>query len=219
MHDPGCCPGGRTGRMNALRVRPRSVMLAAGTVTMLALGLIPLVAMPSLAADDLVRPVIEEATLTPAADGNANWHRVKPLTLRLAASDDVGVAKLQYSLDAGATYLDVPVTPAPAVTAVVPIAQEGNTQVRYRAVDTAGNISIGQQASTLAVAAAAGATAVRLASTAGLAAGQPLFVDTGAAQEVATIATIVTPSPAAPAPNVLLAAPLAAEHAAAAAVL
>ena len=44
------------------------------------------------------------------------------------------------------------------------------------------------------------------------------MIDTGAAQETATIATIVTPAPASPAPNVTLTAPLANAHAAAAAV-
>ncbi len=45
-----------------------------------------------------------------------------------------------------------------------------------------------------------------------------LVIDTGAGQETATIATIVTPAPAAPAPNVTLTAPLANAHAATAAV-
>jgi type 1 glutamine amidotransferase len=69
------------------------------------------------------------------------------------------------------------------------------------------------------VPAEAGATSIRLASTAGLAPGQLLFVGTGSGQETATIASIVTPNPAAPAPNLLLTAPLANQHAAAAPVL
>ena len=44
------------------------------------------------------------------------------------------------------------------------------------------------------------------------------MIDTGAAQETATIATIVTPAPASPAPNVTLTAPLANAHAAGVAV-
>ena len=67
-------------------------------------------------------------------------------------------------------------------------------------------------------ASAAGATGVRLPSTTGRAAGDALLIDTGAGQETATIATIVTPAPAAPAPNVTLTAPLANAHAASAAV-
>ena len=45
-----------------------------------------------------------------------------------------------------------------------------------------------------------------------------LLIDTGAAQETATIATIVTPAPPSPAPNVTLTAPLANAHAAGVAV-
>lgn len=205
--------------MPSLIPRSRSAELSAALAVALTLAVMPAAALPAVAADDTIRPAVAVATLTPAADGNADWHRVKPVTLRLAATDDVAVAKLQYSVDAGATYIDLPISPAAAVTATVTFTQEGNTPVRYRAVDTAGNISIGQQTSTLAVPAEAGATNVRLASTAGLAAGQLLFVDTGSGQETATIATVVTPNPAAPAPNVLLTAPLASAHAAAAAVL
>ena len=72
---------------------------------------------------------------------------------------------------------------------------------------------------TLNQAAAAGATGVRLTSTASLAPGDRLTIDLGAAgQEEATIASIPSPAPASPAPNVLLTAPLANAHAAAAPV-
>jgi len=74
--------------------------------------------------------------------------RFGPATLNLAATDDVAVAKFQYSLDGGATYVDVPVTPGPSVTATVSISQQGNTTVRYRAVDSSGNVSLGVSAST-----------------------------------------------------------------------
>ena len=57
-----------------------------------------------------------------------------------------------------------------------------------------------------------------MTSTTGRSAGDLLVIDTGAAQETVTIATIVTPAPASPAPNVTLTAPLANAHAAAAAV-
>ena len=91
--------------------------------------------------------------------------------------------------------------------------------MRYRAVDSSGNFSRGATTNTtLNQASAAGATAVRLTSTTGRSAGDLLVIDTGAAQETATIATIVTPAPASPAPNVTLTAPLANAHAAAAAV-
>ncbi len=67
-------------------------------------------------------------------------------------------------------------------------------------------------ATTLSVDSAAGATAIRVGSTNNLAAGMTLRVDTGMSQELATIASIVTPNPPSPAPNVNLAAPLASAH-------
>ena len=71
---------------------------------------------------------------------------------------------------------------------------------------------------TLNQAAAAGATAVRLASTTNYLAGDTLRVDTGAGLESVTIASIITPAPASPEPNVTLTAPLTKAHAAGAAV-
>jgi len=71
---------------------------------------------------------------------------------------------------------------------------------------------------TLNQAAAVGATAVRLASTTNYLAGDTLRVDTGAGLESVTIASIITPAPASPEPNVTLTAPLTKAHAAGAAV-
>jgi type 1 glutamine amidotransferase len=174
---------------------------------------------PAMAADT-VAPVAAPATFSAAPDGNANWRLTTPQTLNLSATDDVAVSKFQYSLDGGATYVDVPVTAAPTASATVPLSQQGNTTVRYRAVDSSGNFSRGASANTtLNQASAVGATAVRLTSTTGRGAGDSLLIDTGAGQETATIATIVTPAPAAPAPNVTLTAPLANAHAANAAVV
>src|SRR3954451_22636114 len=173
---------------------------------------------PAMAADT-VAPVVAPATFSAVPDGNANWRLTTPQTLNLSATDDVAVSKFQYSLDGGATYVDVPVTAGPTASATVPMSQEGNTTVRYRAVDSSGNPSRGTSANTtLNQPSAVGATAVRLTSTTGRGAGDSLLIDTGAAQETATIATIVTPAPAAPAPNVTLTAPLANAHAANAAV-
>ena len=73
-------------------------------------------------------------------------------------------------------------------------------------------------ATTLSAATAAGASAIRVASTTGLAAGSVISIDNGANQERRTIATIVTPNPAAPAPNVTLTQPLTLAHANAAPV-
>src|SRR3954451_18835397 len=173
---------------------------------------------PAMAADT-VAPVVVPATFSAPADGNSNWRLTTPQTLNLSATDDVAVSKFQYSLDGGATYVDVPVTAGPTATASVPLTQQGNRTVRYRAVDSSGNFSRGATANTtLGAASAAGATAVRLASTPGRGVGDSLLIDTGAGQETATIATIVTPAPAAPAPNVTLTAPLANAHASGVAV-
>ena len=197
-------------------------------------------AAPAPAQGDTERPVLGIATLAPLgpAQYGTGTGGVNPVfgtgvgiwfvktgatfdgvTLNLAATDNVAVEKLQYSLDNGANWIDVPVTPGPSVTAAPKISQEGNTNVRYRAIDTSGNVSLGASAATtLNQAAAAGADRVRLQSTAGRAAGDVLVIDTGANQETATIASIITPAPPSPNPNVVLTAPLALAHAAGAAV-
>ena len=196
------------------RRRWSSALPAAVVGTALSLA----VASPALAADT-VAPVLATATFAASPNGNGNWRITAPQTLGLSATDDVAVAKFQYSLDGGTTWVDVPVTAGPTAAANVSLSQEGNISVRYRAVDSSGNISRGATTSTtLAAASTAGATGVRLTSTTGRGAGDSLLIDTGAGQETATIATIVTPAPAAPAPNVTLTAPLANAHAAAAAV-
>jgi type 1 glutamine amidotransferase len=170
-------------------------------------------------AADTTPPVVEPATFASPPDGNNNWRLTKPQTLSLSASDDVAVTRFQYSLDGGVTYVDVPVTEGPSATAEVSLSQEGNTSVRYRAVDSSGNLSRGATTNTtLAQPSAAGATAIRLTSTANRSAGDQLLIDSGAGQETATIATIVTPAPGSPAPNVTLTAPLANAHAAGALV-
>ncbi|MBE2315512.1 ThuA domain-containing protein [Solirubrobacter sp. CPCC 204708] len=175
-----------------------------------------LVALPTAAhAQDTTPPVMAPATFATPASGNGNWRLTAPQTLNLSATDDVAVTKFQYSLDGGATYVDVPAT---AGAASLTLSQEGNTPLRYRAVDEAGNVSRATVNTTLNQAAAAGASAVRLQSTAGLAPGDRLQLNTGATQETATIATIVAPAPPAPQPNVTLTAPLANAHPATTAV-
>ena len=89
-------------------------------------------------------PVIS-ATISTPADGNANWHRTKPVSVVLSATDDAGVAKLQYSLDGGAV-IDASITPGRSVSATVQVTQEGNTQLRYWAINTAGEYSVGDAA-------------------------------------------------------------------------
>src|SRR4051794_3145111 len=175
-------------------------------------------------APDNTAPALAAATLDPSAftGMRSPWYR-GPVKLALSATDDVAVTKLQYSLDNGATWIDLPITAGPSVSGVATITQEGSTTVRYRALDAAGNVSSGPAPApantTLNAASAAGATAIRLASTTGRAAGDKLTIDTGANQETATIAGVITPAPAAPSPNVTVTTPLANAHAAGAAVV
>lgn len=68
------------------------------------------------------------------------------------------------------------------------------------------------EGTSLTAAAAVGAAGITVASTAGLAAGQQLIVDTGARQETVTIASVPGPAPAS-GPNVLLTAALTIDHA------
>ncbi|MEV4326553.1 ThuA domain-containing protein [Microbispora rosea] len=93
-------------------------------------------------AEETTPPTINVATLSPSAPtGQNNWY-LGSVTLNMSATDDVGIAKFQYSLNGGAAYIDVPVEGAPAsATASAVITQEGNTSVRYRAVDTSGNVA------------------------------------------------------------------------------
>ncbi|RKQ87265.1 trehalose utilization protein [Solirubrobacter pauli] len=178
-----------------------------------------LTALPSTAqAQDTAPPAIEPAAFAAAPNGNNSWRLTAPQTLNLSATDDVAVSKFQYSLDGGATYVDVPATAGPSATASVTLSQEGNTPLRYRAVDSAGNVSRVALNTTLNQAAAAGATAVRLSSTNGLGPGDQLVLNTGTGQETATIATVVLPNPGGTTPNVTLTAPLTKAHAASTAV-
>jgi type 1 glutamine amidotransferase len=98
-------------------------------------------AAPAWAADTTL-PTVNPATLSPTPPtGQNNWYR-GPVTLNLSATDDVGIDKFQYSLNGGASYIDVPVAGAPtSASASAQITQEGSTSVRYRAVDTTGNIA------------------------------------------------------------------------------
>ncbi|MFC5751222.1 PQQ-dependent sugar dehydrogenase [Actinomadura rugatobispora] len=73
-------------------------------------------------------------TLSPAQpDGSHGWYKTN-VTVRVDASDDGAVSARQYSLDGGATWVNVP-------AAGLVLSAEGETQVRYRAVDSAGNLS------------------------------------------------------------------------------
>ncbi len=128
-------------RDSVRRPRPRT-LLAIGTAAVSVLAL----ASPAMAADT-VAPVATGAFAAPP-NGNNNWRITAPQTLNLSATDDIAVAKFQYSLDGGVTYVDVAATAGPSATASVALSQEGNTSVRYRAVDSSGNFSRGATANT-----------------------------------------------------------------------
>ena len=119
----------------------RSTGLRALAVLAIAAGVSAGAASVAVAADD-VAPVASGAFAAPP-NGNNNWRITAPQTLNLSATDDVAVAKFQYSLDGGVTYVDVAATAGPSATASVALSQEGNTTVRYRAVDSSGNFSRG----------------------------------------------------------------------------
>src|SRR4051812_24066499 len=117
----------------------RTVVALAATASVFAPG------MPAAAQTaDTTAPVLAVATLDPPAftGMRSPWDR-GPVKVTFSATDDVAVTKVQYSLDNGATWIDVPITAGPSAGAVVTIAQEGNTSVRYRALDAAGNVSAG----------------------------------------------------------------------------
>ena len=119
-----------------------------GWVAVLAALATMVVSVSPAGAADSAAPVLAAATFSAAPNGNNNWRITTPQTLNLSASDDVAVSKFQYSLDGGVTYVDVPVTEGPSATAAVPLSQEGNTTVRYRAVDSSGNFSRGATTNT-----------------------------------------------------------------------
>jgi type 1 glutamine amidotransferase len=112
----------------------------ASTIAALAAALAVSTGGVARAQDDTTPPTVNAATLSPTPPtGHNNWYR-GPVTLNMSATDDVGVVRFQYSLNGGATYIDVPLgAPAASASASAEITQEGSTSVRYRAVDAAGN--------------------------------------------------------------------------------
>src|SRR3954454_7054655 len=197
-----------------MRDLSRRPWLATASVVVASLAVVP-----QAMAADTVAPVLGTAAFAAVPNGNSNWRITAPQTLNLSATDDVAESKLQYSLAGGATYLDYPIASGASVTSAVADSLQGNNTLRYRAVDSSGNYSRGTaNGTTLNQASAVGATGVRLASTTNRVVGETIWIDSGAGAEQAVIATIPSPAPASPAPNVTLAAPLANAHAANAAV-
>ena len=86
----------------------------------------------------------------------------------------------------------------PNIATIVPLPHKTNGYSRKA------QATLNYANTTLSVASAAGASAIRVASTNGLVAGNDITIDTGANKERRTIASIVTPNPASPAPNVNL---------------
>lgn len=125
------------------------------------------------------------------------------MTLNLKATDDVAVARLEYSLDGGVTYQQVPIGAAAAsVSGSAQLTKQGNTAVLFRAIDTAGKsseISNGARTTLVGTHRPSSGDGLRVASTAGLKAGDRLTLDSGVSAETVTVASIVTPDPPSPA--------------------
>ena len=83
-------------------------------------------------------PPTARLTLDPAKpNGERGWYDTD-VTVRVDASDDGEVSARQYSLDGGASWEDVP-------DDGLVVSTEGETRIRYRAVDSAGHLSrVGQ---------------------------------------------------------------------------
>jgi hypothetical protein len=94
----------------------------------------------------------------------------------------------------------------PNLATMIPLPNKTNGYQRRAQATLSGNTT------TLAVSSAAGATALRLSSTAGLAPGTTIWLDEGALRERRTVATVITPNPSNPNPNVTLTQPLAFAH-------
>ena len=101
----------------------------------------------------------------------------------------------------------------PNIATIIPLPNKTNGYQRKA------QATLAALATSINVASAAGASAIRVASTTGLAAGATIWIDIGANQERRTIASIVTPNPPSPAPNVNLTTPLTLAHATNAPVL
>jgi glucose/arabinose dehydrogenase/type 1 glutamine amidotransferase len=86
-------------------------------------------------ADDDGTPPTVSATLDPEQPtGNNSWY-LEPVTLTVDATDTSAIASREYSLDGGQTWQETD------AEGKATISQEGRTEVRYRATDTAGNSS------------------------------------------------------------------------------
>jgi type 1 glutamine amidotransferase len=120
--------------------RRRALSAAALTAALLAAT-----GQDALAQGDTTLPVLNAATLSPTpVTGHNGWYRTSPVSLNMTATDDTAVARFEYAFSTSGPWVPVPVaTPAAAASASADIAEQqlGNNGVRYRAVDTSGNLS------------------------------------------------------------------------------
>ncbi len=151
------------------RFRHRAVAIAAvGAACSLSLG-----AAAALAADASA-PVLGVAAFSSPPDGNNGWRIHEGLNARAGRDDRVAVAKLQYSVDGGLTYIDAPITPGASVSASIPLSSRA-TPRSATARQLGQRLARREQANTtLNQPAAAGATAIRLQSTASRGTGDEL---------------------------------------------
>ncbi|WP_380166326.1 PQQ-dependent sugar dehydrogenase [Jannaschia sp. R86511] len=90
-------------------------------------------------AADVTAPTVSLTTTPEAPQGANGWFTTKPVAVRLAATDDGALARVEYSLNGGTTWTNVRsnngnINP-------FNLNAEGVTTVLYRAIDSAGNIS------------------------------------------------------------------------------
>jgi hypothetical protein len=94
----------------------------------------------------------------------------------------------------------------PNLATMIPLPNKTNGYQRRAQATLSGS------STTLSVSSAAGATGIRVGSTAGLSPGTTVWLDDGGARERRTIATVVTPNPPSPNPNITFTQPLTFAH-------
>lgn len=122
---------------------------------------------------DAVAPVVDEVAVS--GDDVRGWHR-DPAVVRVSASDDRGVARIEHSVDGGEWRS------TPGATAEVRVSGDGLHEVSVRAVDAAGNVGEARPL-TVGVDAAAPVTKAAVSTTGGERRLVLTAVDTGAGVE------------------------------------
>ena len=102
------------------RIRWGGLLAVLAAIVTLVVGVAP------AGAADATAPVLAIKSHASAPDRKQQLaDSTTPQLLNLSATDDVAVAKFQHSLDGGATYTEIAVTPGPSAAATVPIFQQG----------------------------------------------------------------------------------------------